>query len=226
MAGSSTPARFGSTAETSARRLCRPCRPRAASRPTARSGSGSSGISRNLNDQVDIKVGQQSLDQEFMVTQNGSYFVNTMFGWPMLPSADMPGGGPAYPLSALGVRARAAHRRSVHAAGWRVQRQPGAGRRRRSAEEQRSQRRQLPARAGRARHRRTAIRLSRPEHAGEGRRSRSAGAHLQDRLLVRQRAVRRSRNTTTRAVAREPDLVRHPANRIPATTRSTRSPIR
>ena len=30
-----------------------------------------------------------------------------MFGWPMLPSADLPGGGPAYPLSALGVRVRA-----------------------------------------------------------------------------------------------------------------------
>jgi porin len=42
-----------------------------------------------------------------MVTQNGLYFVNTMFGWPMVPSADLPGGGPAYPLSALGVRLRA-----------------------------------------------------------------------------------------------------------------------
>ncbi len=30
-----------------------------------------------------------------------------MFGWPMVPSADLPGGGPAYPLSALGVRLRA-----------------------------------------------------------------------------------------------------------------------
>ena len=59
-----------------------------------------------FSDKVDIKIGQQSLDQEFMVTQNGSYFVNTMFGWPMLPSANMPGGGPAYPLSALGVRVR------------------------------------------------------------------------------------------------------------------------
>jgi len=57
-------------------------------------------------DRLDIKVGQQSLDQEFMVNQNGSYFVNTMFGWPMLPSADMPAGGPAYPLSALGARLR------------------------------------------------------------------------------------------------------------------------
>lgn len=57
-------------------------------------------------DRLDVKIGQQSLDQEFMVSQNASYFVNTMFGWPMVPSADLPGGGPAYPLSALGVRAR------------------------------------------------------------------------------------------------------------------------
>jgi porin len=58
-------------------------------------------------DRLDVRIGQQSLDQEFMVNQNGSYFVNTMFGWPMVPSADLPGGGPAYPLSALGVRVRA-----------------------------------------------------------------------------------------------------------------------
>ncbi len=57
-------------------------------------------------DRLDLKVGQQSLDQEFMVSQNAGYFVNTMFGWPMVPSADLPGGGPAYPLSALGVRLR------------------------------------------------------------------------------------------------------------------------
>jgi porin len=58
-------------------------------------------------DRLDIRIGQQSLDQEFMVSQNALYFVNTMFGWPMVPSADLPGGGPAYPLSALGVRLRA-----------------------------------------------------------------------------------------------------------------------
>lgn len=57
-------------------------------------------------DRFDIKIGQQSLDQEYMLSQNALLFVNTMFGWAMLPSADMPGGGPAYPLSALGVRAR------------------------------------------------------------------------------------------------------------------------
>ena len=58
-------------------------------------------------DRLDVKVGQQSLDQEFMVSQNALMFVNTMFGWPMVPSADLPGGGPAYPLSALGVRFKA-----------------------------------------------------------------------------------------------------------------------
>jgi porin len=58
-------------------------------------------------DRLDIKVGQQSLDQEFMVSQNALAFVNTMFGWPMVPSADLPGGGPAYPLSAPGIRFRA-----------------------------------------------------------------------------------------------------------------------
>ncbi|MGH6878140.1 MAG: carbohydrate porin [Rhizomicrobium sp.] len=57
-------------------------------------------------DRLDLKLGQQSLDQEFMVSQNAGYFINTMYGWPMVPSADLPGGGPAYPLSALGVRAR------------------------------------------------------------------------------------------------------------------------
>ncbi|HUJ86946.1 MAG TPA: carbohydrate porin [Burkholderiales bacterium] len=55
-------------------------------------------------DRLDVKVGQQSLDAEFMVSSNALYFVNTMFGWPMLPSADLPGGGPAYPLSAPGAR--------------------------------------------------------------------------------------------------------------------------
>ena len=57
-------------------------------------------------DRLSIRIGQQSLDQEFIVDAGGAYFVNTMFGWPLLPSVDLPGGGPAYPLSALGVRFR------------------------------------------------------------------------------------------------------------------------
>jgi porin len=60
-----------------------------------------------LEDRLDVKVGQQSADQEFIVSNNASYFVNTMFGWPVLPSYDLPGGGPAYPLSAPAIRVRA-----------------------------------------------------------------------------------------------------------------------
>jgi porin len=52
----------------------------------------------------DIKAGQQSLDQEFITTTQSLLFLNTMMGWPLLPSADLYGGGPAYPLSSLGVR--------------------------------------------------------------------------------------------------------------------------
>jgi porin len=59
-----------------------------------------------LNGKMDIKIGQQSLDQEFMGSQGSSLFLNTMMGWPMLPSANLYAGGPAYPLSSLGVRLR------------------------------------------------------------------------------------------------------------------------
>jgi porin len=59
-----------------------------------------------LSGKVDVKVGQQSLDQEFMVSQYAGSFMNATFGWSVLPSVDMPAAGPAYPLSSLGVRVR------------------------------------------------------------------------------------------------------------------------
>lgn len=60
-----------------------------------------------MDKRFDIRIGQQSIDQEFMTSTYAATFVNTMFGWPGLPSYDMPNGGPAYPLSALGARVRA-----------------------------------------------------------------------------------------------------------------------
>ena len=57
-------------------------------------------------DRLSVRVGQQSVDQEFLVSTNALYFVNTMMGWPAVPSYDLPGGGPAYPLAAPGIRAR------------------------------------------------------------------------------------------------------------------------
>ena len=60
-----------------------------------------------LDDAFDVKLGQQSLDQDFIASQGSALFLNTMMGWTMLPSADLYAGGPAYPLSSLGVRLRA-----------------------------------------------------------------------------------------------------------------------
>lgn len=59
-----------------------------------------------FNDTVDVKLGQQSADQEFMVSQFSALFINAMMGWPALPSLDLDAGGPAYPLSSLGIRFR------------------------------------------------------------------------------------------------------------------------
>ena len=54
----------------------------------------------------DVRLGLQSIDQEFMVSSGSALYVNTMMGWPMLPSADLYAGGPAYPLASLGIRLR------------------------------------------------------------------------------------------------------------------------
>lgn len=60
-----------------------------------------------LGGKLDIKLGQQSLDQEFSTSQGGSLFINSAMGWPLLSAADLYAGGPSYPLSSLGVRVRA-----------------------------------------------------------------------------------------------------------------------
>jgi porin len=80
-----------------------------------------------LDGRFDVKVGQQSLDQEFMVSQYSGLFLNTMMGWPMVPSADLYAGGPAYPLSSLGVRLRAQLGGGITALGGVFQDNPPGG---------------------------------------------------------------------------------------------------
>ncbi len=55
---------------------------------------------------ADVRLGQLAADQEFMITQYGSWFVNVAFGWPTLPSVNLPAGGPSAPLATPGVRLR------------------------------------------------------------------------------------------------------------------------
>jgi len=63
---------------------------------------------QKFGDKFDVKIGEQSLDEEFIIAPSGnSLFINGVSGWPGLPTVDLPGGGPVYPLAALGVRGRA-----------------------------------------------------------------------------------------------------------------------
>ena len=178
-------------------------------------------------DRLDIKVGQQSLDQEFMVSQNAGYFVNTMFGWPMVPSADLPGGGPAYPLSALGVRLRARPIDPLTFLVGRVQRQPGAQQqltRRSAAAEPVGH--QLPAERRRAGHRRNAVCLSLARHHALRGPAGAAGAHLQARRLVQHGEFRRPAVRQRRPVAGQSREQRHPAASTTAISASTPWPTR
>ena len=59
------------------------------------------------DDRLDIKIGQQSADLEFITSEYEDLFINSGFGWPTLPAADLPSGGPAYPLPTPGIRLRA-----------------------------------------------------------------------------------------------------------------------
>jgi porin len=57
-----------------------------------------------LGGAVSLRLGQQAADQEFQVSTYGGLFINASFGWPTLAAEALPGGGPAYPLAALGGR--------------------------------------------------------------------------------------------------------------------------
>jgi porin len=59
---------------------------------------------QSFGDKFDVRIGQQSIDQEFIVSANSMQFINSAMGWPVLPATDLYAGGPAYPLSSLGVR--------------------------------------------------------------------------------------------------------------------------
>ncbi len=61
-------------------------------------------IEQKLGDSVNLRVGQFSAAQEFIVSQNAGLFVNATFGWRVLPAQDLPSGGPAYPEATPGVR--------------------------------------------------------------------------------------------------------------------------
>lgn len=61
-----------------------------------------------LDGTISIRAGQIAADDEFFISQYAASFVNATFGWPVLMSASLPSGGPAYPLATPGLRASVA----------------------------------------------------------------------------------------------------------------------
>lgn len=63
-------------------------------------------IEQRFGDRLSIRAGQQGIDVEFLTSDYAANFVNASFGWPGLPTVDLPDGGPAYPLATPAARVR------------------------------------------------------------------------------------------------------------------------
>jgi porin len=61
---------------------------------------------QRFGDWLRIRIGQQNAGQEFLISTTANLFVNATFGWPTLPSLDLPSGGPTYPLGTPALRFR------------------------------------------------------------------------------------------------------------------------
>ena len=59
-----------------------------------------------LDGKIDLRIGQEAADQEFIISQYAGLFVNASFGWPTLAAVNLPSGGAAYPLATPAVRLR------------------------------------------------------------------------------------------------------------------------
>jgi Carbohydrate-selective porin, OprB family len=69
-------------------------------------------------DAVLIRCGLMNIATEFFVSSTASLFVNSTFGWPAIRGIDLPGGGPAYPLSAPGMKVTPQRRQNSRS--WRL----------------------------------------------------------------------------------------------------------
>ena len=63
-------------------------------------------IEQRFGERVSLRLGQQGIDVEFLTSDYAANFINASFGWPGLPSVDLPDGGPAYPLATPAARVK------------------------------------------------------------------------------------------------------------------------
>jgi porin len=57
-----------------------------------------------FNEKLSVKFGQIAVDTEFILSEGAAWFLSATYGWPPITAADLPNGGPAYPLSQPAVR--------------------------------------------------------------------------------------------------------------------------
>ncbi|MDJ0513728.1 MAG: carbohydrate porin [Methyloceanibacter sp.] len=61
-------------------------------------------LQQNFGGGGSLRFGQIAADDEFFISSTASALINSTFGWPDITEADLPSGGPAYPLATPGVR--------------------------------------------------------------------------------------------------------------------------
>lgn len=57
-----------------------------------------------LGDKFSVRLGQLTVDSEFMVADSAAPFISAAFGWPTITAVNLPSGGVAYPFASPGVR--------------------------------------------------------------------------------------------------------------------------
>ena len=53
---------------------------------------------------ISLRFGQLGADTEFLTSKTANLFLDSTFGWANIVTADLPSGGPAYPIATPGVR--------------------------------------------------------------------------------------------------------------------------
>ncbi len=66
-----------------------------------------------LEDRLSVRAGKLAADDEFASSQVSALFTNSAFGWPTFMGANLPAGGPIFPLGAIGARIKAAFGQDV-----------------------------------------------------------------------------------------------------------------
>jgi porin len=67
-----------------------------------------------FGDMASIRIGQLAANTEFTISEYSAVFLNASFGWPNIFAANMPSGGPNYPLATPGVRLKLSPNNQIH----------------------------------------------------------------------------------------------------------------